>query len=73
MKEILRTNQALDITYATAMLKAEGIACFVLGENMAVLEGSIGVFPRRLMVADEDAFLARNVLKDIGIDSGLPQ
>jgi len=73
MKEILRTIQPLDIAFATAMLKGEGIACFVLGENMAVMEGSIGLFPRRLMVADEDAFLARIVLKDNGIDSGLPQ
>ena len=73
MEEILRTNEALEITFATAMLKGEGISYFVLGENMAVLEGSIGVFPRRLMVASEDAFLARKILQDNGIDSGLPQ
>ncbi len=72
MKEILRTTQALDVTFATALLKGEGIRYFVLGENMAVLEGSIGVFPRRLMVAAEDAFVAAAVLRDNGIESGLP-
>jgi hypothetical protein len=29
-----------------------------------VLEGGIGLFPRRLMVADQDAFRARAVLRD---------
>lgn len=72
MKEILRTTEALDITFATALLKGEGIRYYVLGENMAVLEGSIGIFPRRLMVAKEDAFVAAAVLRDNGIDSGLP-
>ncbi len=72
MKEILRTTEALDVTFATALLKGEGIRCFVLGENMAVLEGSIGVFPRRLMVAEGDAFVAAAVLRDNGIDNGLP-
>ncbi|NOR64070.1 MAG: DUF2007 domain-containing protein [Rhodobacteraceae bacterium] len=72
MKEILRTTEALDVTFATALLKGEGIRYFVLGENMAVLEGSIGIFPRRLMVAKEDAFVAAAVLRDNGIDSGLP-
>ena len=72
MKEILRTTEALDVTFATALLKGEGIRYFVLGENMAVMEGSIGIFPRRLMVATEDAFVAAAVLRDNGIESGLP-
>jgi len=72
MKEILRTTDALDVTFATALLKGEGIRYYVLGENMAVLEGSIGIFPRRLMVSREDAFVAAAVLRDNGIDSGLP-
>ena len=72
MKEILRTTDALDVTFATALLKGEGIRYFVLGENMAVLEGSIGIFPRRVMVAEEDAFMAAVVLRDNDIDNGLP-
>ncbi len=71
MKEILRTTDPLDITFATALLKGEGIRCYILGENMAALEGSIGAFPRRLMVASEDAYMAEIVLRDNDIDSGL--
>lgn len=72
MEEILRTTAALDVTFAEALLKGEGIRCFVVGENMAALEGSIGIFPRRLMVAEADAFVAAAVLRDNGIESGLP-
>jgi hypothetical protein len=38
--------------------------------HMSVLEGSIGVLPRRLMVADADLFMARAVLADHEIDLG---
>ncbi len=72
MKEILRTTEALDVAFATALLKGEGIRSYVLGENMAALEGSIGIFPRRVMVAEADAFVAAAVLRDNGIESGLP-
>ena len=73
MKEILRTTNALDVTFATALLKGEGIRCYSFGDHMAALEGSTGVFPRRLMVADEDAFIAAAVLRDNEIESGLDE
>jgi Putative prokaryotic signal transducing protein len=37
---------------------------------MSALEGGIGVFPRRLLVRDEDFFRARAVMADIGIPTG---
>jgi hypothetical protein len=36
--------------------------------HMSVLEGSIGIMPRRLMVANSDRFLARAVMRDNDID-----
>ena len=63
MKEILRTTDPTVIAFATALLRAEDIDCFVLDVHMSVMEGGIGIFPRRLMVADEDAFQARAVLR----------
>ncbi|MEO0680997.1 MAG: DUF2007 domain-containing protein [Pseudomonadota bacterium] len=64
MIEILRTNDPTVVSFATALLRGEGIDCFVFDVHTSVLEGSIGVIPRRLMVAREDAFMARAVLKD---------
>ena len=68
MKEILRTTDPTIIAFATALLRGEGIECFVMDVHMSVLEGSIGIVPRRLMVAREDAFRARAVLRDNDID-----
>ncbi|MBL4806662.1 MAG: DUF2007 domain-containing protein [Rhodobacteraceae bacterium] len=73
MKEILRTTDPTQIAFATAMLKGEGIESFVMDQNMSILEGGIGLFPRRLMVIDRDAFLAAAVLRDNDIESGLPK
>ena len=64
MKEILRTNDPTAIAFATALLRGEGIECFEMDVHMSVLEGSIGILPRRLMVADRDHFRASAVLRD---------
>jgi hypothetical protein len=64
MKEILRTTDPTLIAFSTALLRGEDIDCFVLDVHMSVLEGGIGLFPRRLMVANQDAFRARAVLRD---------
>ena len=68
MNEILRTTDPTIITFATTLLRAEHIDCFVLDVHMSVLEGGIGAFPRRLMVAGRDAFRARAILKDNQFD-----
>ncbi len=68
MKELLRTNDPTVISFATALLRAEGINCFELDVHMSVLEGSIGIMPRRLMVVDSDKFRARAVLRDNDIE-----
>ena len=64
MKELLRTNDPTVIALATALLDSEGIMSFQFDVNMSVLEGSIGILPRRLMVRDADHFRAKAVLKD---------
>ncbi|MFT4014904.1 MAG: DUF2007 domain-containing protein [Paracoccus sp. (in: a-proteobacteria)] len=64
MKEVLRTTNPLLIARATDLLESEGIAAFPLDQHMSVLEGSLGILPRRLMVADRDHFLARAILRD---------
>jgi hypothetical protein len=64
MKELLRTNDPTLVAFATALLRAEDITCFDLDVHMSVLEGSIGIMPRRLMVADQELFMARAILRD---------
>jgi hypothetical protein len=64
MKELLRSNDPTIIAFATALLSGEDIGVFEMDVHMSMLEGSVGILPRRLMVADRDLFLARAVMRD---------
>lgn len=64
MKELLRTTNPVKIAMATALLAGEGITAFEWDVHTSVLEGSLGILPRRLMVRDADFFLAQAVLRD---------
>jgi hypothetical protein len=62
MKELLRTNDVVLLSFATALLRDEGMEPVVLDTHMSILEGSVGAIPRRLMVADSDYVTARALL-----------
>ncbi|MFT5159642.1 MAG: hypothetical protein ACI9ZD_001246, partial [Paracoccaceae bacterium] len=47
MKELISTNDPTVIAFAKALLSGEGIDWFELDVHMSVLEGSIGIMPRR--------------------------
>lgn len=68
MKELFKTNDPTLISFATALLKGEQITCLTLDVHMSILEGSIGIMPRRMMVTDEDYYMAYKILKDNNFD-----
>lgn len=70
MKELLRTTDPTVLAFATALLSGEDIDCFEVDVNMSVLEGGIGIFPRRLLVRDDDLWRAERVLADNDIPTG---
>lgn len=70
MKELMRSNDPTAIAFAKALLSGEGIDCFEMDVNMSVLEGSIGILPRRLMVRDGDLEEAEQAMRDNDIDLG---
>jgi len=63
MKEVLRTNDLVLLSYATHVLAEAGIEAVVFDAHMSAVEGSIGAFPRRLMVQDDDL---RKALRELG-------
>ena len=67
MREIVRTNDAVLITAIEALLKGAGIHNMVLDQNMSVLDGSLGMLPRRIVVDDEYVAKARRLLTDAGL------
>ncbi|MDZ7711269.1 MAG: DUF2007 domain-containing protein [Roseovarius sp.] len=66
MKQLLNTTNPADMAFAKALLQGEDIDCFEMDVNMSVLEGSIGIFPRRLLVREADYAAAREALVDNG-------
>jgi Putative prokaryotic signal transducing protein len=66
MKELLRTNDAVRLSFLQSLLKDSGIDSLVLDHHTSVIEGSIGAIPRRLMVAQPDYHRACSVLAAAG-------
>ena len=71
MKEILRTNDAVLVSAVEALLQGAGIPHVVLDQNMSVLEGSLGILPRRVLVDDDQSGSARRLLQDAGLGGEL--
>lgn len=67
MRELIRANDPVLVSAVGALLDGAGICYMVLDQNMSVIEGSLGILPRRIMVDDEDAQAARRVVVDAGL------
>jgi hypothetical protein len=63
MKELLRTNDPVRLSFVEALLSAAGIESVVLDQHTSIVEGSIGAIPRRLMVAEADHSRASAALR----------
>ena len=66
MRELVRTNDAVVLSAIEALLKGARIPHLIVDQNMSVLEGSIGIFPRRILVDEDEIAAARRLLADAG-------
>ncbi len=66
MKELLRTNDLVLVSWLTVLLRGEDIEMFVFDGAMSVLEGSAGAIPRRVMVDAENYDRARRIVIEAG-------
>ena len=71
MEELLRTNDLVLISYVEALMRDAGIAVLVLDQNMSVIEGSLGVLPRRILVPEDRLDNARRIVRSAGIGAEL--
>ena len=67
MRELVRTNDEVLLSAIKALLQGADIPHLVLDQNMSVLEGSLGILPRRILVPEEQVQSARRLLKDAGL------
>ena len=68
MEEVFRTTDLVKMSYACHLLSESGIEHFVADQFISALEGGIGAFPRRLIVAGEDMARAQRVLSELQSD-----
>ena len=67
MRELVRTNDVVLVSAIGALLDGANIHHLVLDQNMSVIEGSLGVLPRRILVTEDDNRAARQLLADAGL------
>ncbi|MBN9148097.1 MULTISPECIES: DUF2007 domain-containing protein [unclassified Nitrobacter] len=67
MRELVRTNDVVLVSAIGALLDGADIHHLVLDQNMSVVEGSLGILPRRILVHDEDNAEARRLLTEAGL------
>lgn len=67
MHELIRTNDPVLLSFAESLMKDAGIHCLIADQGMSILEGSLGMLPRRFLVVDEEADMARQILIDAGL------
>ena len=68
MIELLKTNDAVLISFVQATLADAGIEALVLDTHASILEGSASAIPRRIMIMDEDLETAKQILKTRGAE-----
>lgn len=67
MKEVLRSNDVVLLSFVGALLRDAGIEHAILDDNMSIMDGSLGILPRRVCVAEDELMQARRILTDAGL------
>jgi hypothetical protein len=71
--EIMRTNDPVALSFAESLMKDAGIFAMIADQGMSILEGSLGILQRRLLVDGERVDEARRILTDAGLGAELRQ
>ena len=67
MKELVRSNDPVFISWLMTALEGAGIHVLVLDQHMSIVEGSLGILPRRILVHEDDNRQARQLLAEAGL------
>jgi hypothetical protein len=64
----VRTNDLVLLSFIEALLREQDIDYVVLDSNMSILEGSLGILPRRIMVVEGNFARAGQILAEAGLE-----
>jgi hypothetical protein len=73
LEELLKTNDIVLISFVDALLREAGIESWIADQNMSLMEGSLGILPRRVMVPTASLAAARRLLDEAGVGNELPK
>ena len=68
MIELLRTNDMVTLSFVEALLRDANIPYQSLDHNMSIMDGSLGILPRRILIDGDYERLARQLLVDAGLE-----
>ncbi len=71
MRDILRTNDPVLLSFVESLFREAEIDFLVADQHISIIEGSIGAFPRRVLVHDDDLHEARRIIVDAGLGAEL--
>lgn len=71
MKELLRSNNAVTLSFVESLMRDAGIGVFIADQNMSIMDGSLGILPRRILVDDDRLDQARRIVIDAGLEDEL--
>ncbi len=64
MRLLLRSNDPVLLSFVETLLREANIQSMVADRSMSVLEGSLGILPRRVLVDDAEWHRAARLLQD---------
>ncbi|WP_319531069.1 DUF2007 domain-containing protein [uncultured Cohaesibacter sp.] len=68
MKLLLKTNNAVTLSFVEALLRDAQIPFQTLDQNMSIMDGSLGILPRRILVDEDRESEARRLMIDAGLE-----
>lgn len=71
LNELLRSNDLVLLSLVEAILKEADIGYFVADGFASVMDGSLGIIPRRVLVAQDDLAQARRLLRAADLEHEL--
>ncbi|PWW01797.1 putative signal transducing protein [Hoeflea marina] len=71
MHDLIRTNDPVLVSFVESLMKDAGIGCLVADTGMSIMEGSVGIIPRRILVDPSKAAQARRIITEAGLGAEL--
>ena len=71
MEELLRSNNPVTLSFVESLMREAGIGVLVADQNMSIVEGSLGIIPRRILVESDRLEQARRIVRDAGLENEL--